>query len=380
MTIFFWAMLGLVIYVYLVYPVCIWLVSKIRPFAVRKEQTKPLISVIIAAYNEEQSIEEKLENTLALDYPRNMVEIIVVSDGSTDSTEAIARGYEEAGVKVVALPTNSGKSEAQNAGIAEASGEILLFADADILLKPENLNNLATWFGDDRVGCVIGRHSFQNVAASGVSRGEGAYWRYESWLRDRESKAGNLAVGSGLLGLRKELASRLDPNVGEDMVLPLRTAIAHKKVVYAKDVVSYSVVLPEQSKDLLSVKARIVSKDLRGLWLNRTILNPIRYPLYSWGLLSHKLLRWLVPFFLIGVLVANCFLLGSTFYLATLIAQLAMYGLAAVGLALEKTGRNPGPTSIPLSFCVVNLAALMGVLRFISGKKSGRWVPVREAK
>lgn len=367
----------MVVYVYFCYPLCVFVLSKLRPFKVAKRPITPTVSIIIAAYNEEKAIAEKIENTLSLDYARDNLEIIVVSDGSTDRTEEIALGYESAGVKIIALPENMGKSEAQNAGMAQASSEIIVFSDADTLLRRDAIRNMTAYFGDLEVGCVIGRHIFEDRDAPGVAAGEGVYWRYESWLREQESRAGNLAVGSGILGIRTDLATTLDRNVGEDMVLPLGAAIAGKKVVYARDVISYHVVLPRRSADLFHVKARIVSKDLRGLWLNRGILNPFRYPLYSWGLISHKLLRWLVPFFLLGILLTDCYLIGHGFYKIVFGTQVALYVLAIAGLVLERLGVKIWISEIPLSFCVVNAAAFFGVLRFVSGKKHGRWKPVR---
>ena len=379
MTAAFWVLVGIVFYVYFAYPILVGLLSRVRPFKVNRQPDEPDISLVVAAYNEEEAIEKKIQNTLSLDYPKERLEVIVVSDGSTDKTADVARRFETEGVKVVELPQNMGKSEAQNAGMAEAGAGLLVFADADIMLKEDALRNLTSYMADDRVGCVIGRHTFENPDTPGVAQGEGAYWRYESKLRGFESRAGNLAVGSGILGIRRELASKLDPDVGEDMVLPLQTAIACRKVIYAQDVVSYNVVLPDQASQLLRVKARIVSKDLRGLWLNRAILNPLKYPLYSWGLVSHKLLRWFVPFFLLGILFTNCWLLGNLSYLALFLAQLVFYILALAGFYIGTEGpKQLRIIAVVLSFCVVNIAAMLGVLRFLSGRRSGRWVPIRE--
>ncbi len=377
MFILFWILLGIITYVYFCYPVCVFVLSKLRPFCVAKPAIEPRISIIVGAYNEEASIAEKIENTLALDYPRDKMEIIVVSDGSTDRTEEIARKYENEGVKVIALPTNMGKSEAQNAGMAEASGEIIVFTDADIMAKPDALRLFVRSFADPQVGFVTCQPASASSGSS-QSAGERVYWKYERALRQWESDLGCLAMGSGwLIGIRRDLLEPLQANVGDDFALPL--LVCRKGFISVVEGASevWGRLLPSGVKGPLSVKARIVSKDLRGLWLHRAILNPLKYPLYSWGLISHKLLRWLVPFFLIGIFVANCCLLGEPFYKITLTAQSLFYMLAIIGLILEKVGRSSRMTAIPLSFCVVNTAALLGVLRFLSGKKSGRWKPVR---
>lgn len=373
-----WALVALIGYVYLGYPLLLAALSSlVRPFSRSRPDGYPLVSMIIPAYNEERAITLKIDNTLALDYPHEELEIIVASDGSTDRTNAIALGYQAKGVQLVALPTNQGKSAAENAALAFAQGEIIVFSDATGMYSPNALKELIGPFADNTIGCVAGLVKYENIAASASSNGEGIYWRYEVFLRLLESKVGNLAMASGsILACRRSVAERLDAAVGEDFVIPMRAAMRGLRTVYVPAAVSRESIV-ETDRGLMRTKIRIIVKDLRGLVLCRPILNPFRHPLYAWGLLSHKLLRWLVPYFLVLLLICNILLANYPLYFTTLLLQVLIYFSASVGYVWQKKGKPPVLLNVPFSFCLVNLAALVGVARFLAGKKAGRWEPAR---
>ena len=373
----FWIVVVLVSYIYFGYPLILMVLSKIRPSKpVRRTDITPTVSLIIPAYNEAKVIAQKIQNSLALDYPKEGLEIIIASDGSTDGTDQIMRTFAKQGVKLVALHPNQGKSSAENQAVAEARGEILLFSDADVMLQAGAVSKIGRNFADESVGCVIGKITYLNENDTSVSEGECLYWRYELFLRNKESEVGNFAMGSGIMALRWNLFKPLDPNVGEDFVLPMQTVMAGYRVIYEPEAISETIL--HQTKDMLRSKVRVISKDLRGLFLYQTILNPFRYPLYAWGLISHKLLRWLVPYFLITLFAANLLLLGQLIYNLALGLQVAFYLFALVGYLWQKKNKPPRLLTIPFFFCLVNLAALVGVARFLMGKKSGQWQPVRE--
>ena len=374
----FWLLALLIAYVYFGYPLLLLILSKFRPAPpVQKADVTPTVSLIIPAYNEEKVIAQKIENALALEYPQDRLEIIVASDGSTDGTNGIVGTFASAGVKLVALNPNQGKSSAQNRAVAEAQGDILFFTDADVMLQPHTVSQVISIFADEKVGCVIGKITYRNEGNTSVSRGEGIYWQYELFLRDKESKVGNFAMGSGVMALRRELFQPLDPNVGEDFVLPMRVAMAGYRVIYEPDAVTDTILHQTKDRAMFQSKTRVISKDLRGLFLCRTILNPLRYPLYAWGLASHKLLRWLVPYFLLALLAVNLLLLAHLFYRLVLALQVAFYALALAGYLWQRRRKPPRLLGIPFSFCLVNAAALVGVARFVMGRKAGRWTPVR---
>jgi cellulose synthase/poly-beta-1,6-N-acetylglucosamine synthase-like glycosyltransferase len=352
--------------------------SKLCPAPpVQKADITPVVSLIIPAYNEEKVIAQKIENTLALDYPRERLEIIVVSDGSTDNTNGIVRRYEDQGVKLIALEKNRGKSAAENAGMAVATGEIVVFSDATGIYSHDALRNLVRPFADAEVGCVAGLVEYGNVGTTAASDGEGVYWRYEVFLRLLESSVGNLAMASGsILACRRSLAQSLDEAVGEDFVTPMNATMQGFRTVFAPRAVSHELIA-ETDQSLLKTKVRIITKDLRGLFVCRAILNPFRYPLYAWGIISHKLLRWLVPYFLIALFAFNLLLLDQLFYNLALMLQIAFYMIALAGYLWQRKSKPSRILGIPFSFCLVNLAALVGVARFVMRKKAGQWEPVR---
>jgi len=374
----FWFLIVLILYVYFGYPLLVLILSKLRPARpVQKADITPNVSLIIPAYNEEKVMAQKIENALALEYPRQKLEIIVASDGSTDGTNEIVKTFTSAGVQLAALNSNQGKSSAQNRAVAEARGDILFFTDADVMLPPGAAKSAVSNFADEHVGCVIGNITYVNEGDTSVSEGEGAYWRYELALRNLESKVGNFAMGSGSMAIRRHLFQPLEPDVGEDFVLPMRTAMSGYRVIYEPEAVSETPLHQTKDRDMLRSKSRVISKDLRGLFLCRSILNPFRYPLYAWGLISHKLLRWVVPYFLIALFAVNLMLLGLQFHRLALALQILFYVLAGAGYLWQRKGKPPRILGIPFSFCLVNAAALVGVARFLLGRKSGRWEPIR---
>lgn len=378
--ILFWFFLVLIIYVYIGYPLLIMATSRFWPAgAIEKADITPTVSFIISAYNEEKNIAAKIENSLALDYPKDKIEIIVASDGSTDSTNKIVNTFLKDGVKLVALNSNQGKSSAQNRAIAESSGEIIFFTDANAMLCRDAMKKTIRNFNDDKTGCVVGKVTYINETETSVGQEEGLYWRYELLLRKKESEAGNLAVGSGpIMAIRRYLFQPLDHDLGEDFILPVSTALKGYRVVYEPEAVSKENLYQKKAANMFKTKTRIITKDLRGLFAYRAILNPFRYPIYAWGLFSHKLLRWLVPYFLIIIFVLNNLVLSVSPYNFIFGIQLVFYGLAVTGYILQKKSKPVRLFSVYFSFCLVNLAALVGVARFLSGKTAGQWQPVRD--
>ena len=225
--IIFWLCIMFVFYIYFGYPLLLFILSRLRPAPrVKKGDISLNISLIIPAYNEEKVIADKIENSLLLDYPKEELEIIVASDGSTDKTNQIVRSFATLGVKLVLLNTNQGKSSAQNLAVTQARGEIIFFSDANVLLLPDAVKKIVRSFADPNVGCVVGKVIYLNQEDTSVSQGEGLYWRYELFLRAKESKLGNFAMGSGpIMAIRRSLFQPLDPDVGEDFVLPLQTVM-----------------------------------------------------------------------------------------------------------------------------------------------------------
>jgi cellulose synthase/poly-beta-1,6-N-acetylglucosamine synthase-like glycosyltransferase len=376
MTYLFWASLALILYVYLGYPALLasGIFDRRRP--VQLANIAPTISVIVPAHNEETTIRSKLSNLLSVDYPKDKLEILVGSDGSSDQTEAVVERFRESGVRLVSSKERIGKSAIQNELVARSSGAILLFTDADCLLAPNALRLLAQNFADHTIGLVVTCAVILNQDATGVVASEGIYWRYERWLRFQESERGMLAMASGsLFGMRRDSWRPLDPNVGDDFVLPLQVARAGYRCVMETRT-SAQIVMQSESHSMLRMKMRVISKDLRGLLQNSSCLNPFRTGRLAIGLWSHKLLRWAVPYFLIGLVASNLALANRTPYGIILTAQAIFYIIAVAGM-LFGARRFRLPLSVAHSFCLVNLAALLGTLHCISLRTTGQWKTAR---
>ena len=373
----FWVFMGIILYVYFGYPLLLITLSNFIKRPIKEGDVEPSVSMIIAAYNEEKSIRRKIENTLVLDYPKDKLEIIVASDGSTDGTNETIRNFEGKGVNLIFEKEHGGKSFIQNRAVEEAKGEIIVFSDATTMCEKDALKKLVRNFADLKVGCVTGKAVYVNPKESATGEGESLYWRYELSLRKLESDLGILAMGSGcFFGIRKSLFRTLDANVSDDFVLPLSAVRNCKRVIYESEAVVWDTVVTT-SAGLLKTKARTIGMDIKGLFLFKDLLNPFNYFGVTWSLISHKLLRWVVPYFLVVIFVVNLFLLKGVLYRISFGFQTAFYLLAGLGWWHQKNERRSRILGIPFSFCVVNAAALLGTARYFLGKASGKWEPIR---
>jgi len=374
----FWFAIGVMAYVYVGYPLLLKFnfLGRVSPW--RRGCVQPLVSVIIPAHNEESLIEAKIRNLLASDYPLEQIEILIGSDGSSDATEEIVRRYANDGVALLSFSQHQGKSSIQNGLVAASSGNILVFTDADCMLPSTALGHLVENFGDELVGLVTGSPRYQNCNETNITQNESHYLRYETWLRTQESQRGLLTVASGsLFALRRSLWKPLDSCWSDDFALPLQVALAGMRNVLDSRVLPLTLLTQNQPSSMFDLKVRIVGKDLRTVLAHRRLLNLFRYRGIAIGLWSHKLLRWLVPYFLAVTFASSVFLCRLTFFLSVLILQLCLYGLALSGLVWPR-GAAKFLLYIPMSFCIVNFAALLGTAKCVLGQTSGRWKPVRK--
>lgn len=381
LQILFWVCAGIVVYVYAGYPLALALgliARRRQPPATRTVTASlPSLSIIIAAHNEESAIESKIQNIFASDYPRELLEILVGSDGSSDRTEQIVRKYAGDGVGLISFPRQQGKSAMQNGLVAAASGELLVFTDADCEFGAHALRSMAIRFEDPEIGLVTGVPSYANESENSVTQNEGTYIRYESWLRQQESDRGLLAMASGsLFAMRHSLWRPLDRNLGDDFELPLRVALGGFRTVLEPGAQALTRLSHNSHESMFALKVRIISKDFRALRNYKSILNPFRYRGFAIALWSHKLLRWLVPYFLLGILFSSVFLLNSPFYRFVSALEIVFYAIALLGLVFAGP-RIRFPWSIATSFCIVNLAAFFGTLKSFGERGSGSWIPLR---
>lgn len=376
LLIVFWINLSLIVYVYFGYPAILWLLNILK----RKQDVilpsndnfEPTVSLIITAHNEESVIANKLENTLKLDYPKDKLEIWVASDGSTDETDSIVASFKDDKVKLNRVE-RGGKTNAQNKTVPLTHGEIILFSDANTMYSKKAIKNLVRNFSNKTVGAVSGLLSFTNTNQTSVGAGEGLYWRYENFLRSQESKLGScIMTNASIFGIRKELFSTLDPGFSEDFILPLRILASGKKVVFDPYSVCHEKT-PTTTRDEYGMKVRAAHMDSYGLLKMNFMLKPFR-PFLAFQCISHKLLRWFIGYILIVLFLSNIFLLSySLVYLISFTIQIGFYISAAVGLYIQNKGIKTRLFFIPYYFLVVNFAAMVGVIRGITGRRLNKW-------
>jgi cellulose synthase/poly-beta-1,6-N-acetylglucosamine synthase-like glycosyltransferase len=367
----FWVCAGLLAYHYVGFPLLVYVVSRMRPRPVRTADVTPRVTMIVAAFNEESVIRDKCENCLNLDYPREQLEIIVAADGSTDQTVRIVEEYADRGIRVLHEPGRKGKTSALNRAATHATGDVLFFSDANTIYDPDTLRTLMRNFADPDVGGVCGRKVIRMHAQRTASRGENAFWSYESFLKGSESLAGSIATADGeIFAMRRDLFQTMPAEVvHDDMFLTLRIVEQGHRVVYEPDATSAEYA-SKNLRDEFHLKVRYASAGYQILTLFQHMLLPPR----SWfaaEFLSHKLLRW-AGFALLIILFAMSAILPGTFYHIVFLAQIVFYLAAFAGWLIH--GRiNAGPLYFPLYFAMGNLAGLYGFARWMTTGQQTQW-------
>jgi len=377
--IIFWMSVAAILYTYGGYPLLLAIVSRFRSRVVHRAAFEPRVSIIITAYNEERDLGAKLENTLALDYPRELSEVIVASDCSTDATDAIAASFADAGVKLVRQTRRMGKTSAQNLAVEHAHGEIILFSDATSLYQPDVLRVLLPNFADETVGCVGGRLIYIDPSSSRVGRGASSYWSYETFLKRHESNVCSLIGVSGCLyAVRRSAYVPLEAEACSDFIIATRMVEQDLRAVYEPNAVCTEETNRQAGKEL-KMRVRVIAQTLNDLWRHRGMMNPRRSGFYAVELFSHKVMRYFVPLFLFALFVASGALSArSIFYLGIFAAQLAGYSTAALAALLERVGVHNRMLALPQYFVLSNLASLIAFYQFIRGERYAHWEPQRE--
>lgn len=376
MKLLFWTSLIFLAYIYLFYPLAIVLIAKFKNKPVRKGDITPSVSLIIAAYNEEKHMVNKIENTLSLDYPTEKLEIIVVSDGSTDGTNKIVKEYAHCNVKLVALRQRVGKTEAQNNAIEKASGEILFLTDATTILPPDALKKIVRNFCDSEVGCVGGHVAFRGLTENMTGAGLQIRLGYETYFRTKLSEIRSMFCVPGCIcAFRKELFQPLRSDLVSDLVTPLQILEKGFRIIHESEALAL-VNRPTSAEGELKRRSRIVLQSIRGsLWMKH-LANPFKYGFFVTSIYIHRLLRFFSPIFLLAVFFGNLFLVSHWFYKFTFFSQLAIYVTAAVGFAFERKGYKIGLVSGIFYFCLINAACLMGLFKLILGETGRTWEQV----
>lgn len=370
-----WACIAGLVYHYLGYPLLVFAASRLAPYHIQRAAIQPRASLIVAAYNEAAVMKQKLDNTLDLDYPRELLEIIVVTDGSSDETADIVSGYQDRGIILMHRPERAGKSAAINRAAAQATGEVLVFSDANAFYGKDSLRNLVRNFHDASVGCVSGMKTVQPTAAS-ITRSEGSYWKYESFIKACESRLGTTtAVVGEMMALRRAAFSPIPAGIiNDDAYLAHHALRSGYRVIYEPEAVCWETSAQTMRDEV--IRRRRINAGRFQLFF-RFSLWPWNRPLAMFSLLSHKYLRLFLPVLMGGALAGNaaCVMLEADAPLLKwlLLAQVLVYVLAVIGWLGERRRLR---WKLPaLSYYVVraSLTPLEGLWGFIRRTQTTLW-------
>jgi len=353
------------------YPISLWLISLFRKDRTTEEAALPSVTMVITAHNEEKRIASKLENTLTLTYPKEKLQILVASDGSTDGTNSIVAEKAEQGIELLALETRGGKESAQKEAVAAARGDIIVFSDVATILDPFGLERIVAGFADPTIGCISSEDCL--IDKDGLPSGEGMYVQYEMWLRRLESKVNSLVGLSGsFFAARREVCMDFSANMQSDFRTLLNSMKMGLRGVIEPQAVGYYQDIADSSKEF-DRKIRTVVRGLTVFFRHVELLNIFRYGFFSYQLFCHKLLRWLVPFLLIVSLLASTIMAShSSLFFGLLAAQLIFYAIAAAGILGEF---DSAIIRIPGYFVTVNASIFVAWWRYLRKERIVMWNP-----
>lgn len=371
MKFLFWFSLSFIFYTYIGYPFILWIWANLRNKKVNKNYIEPFVSIIVAAFNEEKFIKQKLDNCLELDYPRDKFEIIVVSDGSDDRTNQIVNEYQNRGIRCFSYPKRKGKPTALNLGVSKSNGEILFFTDARQILDRNALKELVANFSDPNVGSVSGELILIQDDKNITSEQIGIYWKFEKWMRDKESQIYSILGATGAVyALRKSLFTSIpSETILDDMLIPLKGVLNGHRAVFDRNAKAYDNSIKD-IKEESKRKIRTLSGNFQLLKLEPRLLNPFSNPVF-FQFISHKIFRLFVPFAMVLCFFSNLFL-SSTFYMMTLVIQTLFY-LGAILAPWAPKNHLGNMMKAAKVIVEMNLAALRGLYRFASKSQLSMW-------
>jgi len=382
MIIFLWTCLFIISYTFIGYGLLLYVLIRIkrsfsRPKNLLPEAALPSVTLLVAAWNEEAMIIDKIKNTLQLDYPKQRLQIIFITDGSTDLTPELVSTYEE--ILLMHNGNRHGKMAAIKRAMPYVKGEIIVFSDANTFLNREALRELVKHYQDKKVGAVAGeKRILVNQHADASSAGEGFYWKYESRLKKWDYELySNVGAAGELFSIRASLYEPIESDtIIDDHMIAMRIAekgylIAYEPAAYASETAS------ENTAEELKRKIRIAAGGIQSILRLKVAANPFHYPILTFQYLSHRVLRWTItPFLLVLAFMANIWIVsqhGDQFYSLLLIAQCAFYTLALLGLLMERKNIRIKALFIPYYFCMMNYAVAAGILRYINQNQSAAW-------
>lgn len=382
MIIIFWISIFLIVYTFVGYGFVLYFLVKIKgvfkkPYVFTTEAALPAVTVLIAAYNEEDIIEDKIENTLLLNYPKDKVQVIFITDGSSDSTADKIRGFSE--ITLLHQDIRAGKMAAIKRAIPSIKGEITVFTDANTFLNKDALLELVKHYQNPKVGAVAGeKRILVEETADASSAGEGFYWKYESKLKKWDYELySNVGAAGELFSIRTNLYQPVESDtIIDDHMIAMRIAengyiIAYEPAAYAMETASADV------KEELKRKIRIAAGGIQSILRLKKAANPFNNPVFTFQYISHRVLRWTItPFLLFLVFILNVVIAVDTqspFYVVFLVLQVLFYLLSLTGLYFESRNIRVKALFIPYYFCVMNYAVLAGIIRYYKKNQSAAW-------
>ncbi len=382
MKVILWMSMALIFYTYIGYGLLLYLLVKVRRAFKGKRKTTalnvnfPTLTLIVAAYNEQDIIEEKIKNTLALSYPKDRIQYVFVTDGSTDDTVDVIKKYNQ--ITLMHLDERMGKINAVHRVMEQVTSEIVVFTDANTFLNNDALVNITRNYGDEAVGAVAGEKRVKVSEVSDATAGEEFYWRYESALKRWDSELYSVVGAAGeLFSIRTKLYEPVLPDtILDDFMISLLIAQKGYRIVY--EPTSYAVeTASANTSEELKRKIRIAAGGIQSILRLKPLLNPLRFPLLSFQYISHRVLRWTItPVCMIIALFCNILLAfntQATIYIVLLAAQFLFYISAVFGWFFEKKEIKIKVFFIPFYFCLMNYAVLAGINRYFQKSQSAIW-------
>ncbi|WP_259070652.1 glycosyltransferase family 2 protein [Mucilaginibacter sp. X4EP1] len=377
----FWLSLFIVFYTFMGYGILLYVIIKIKRVFKGKpilpniiDELLPTCTLVVAAYNEEFYIEEKINNSLQLNYPAEKFKLIFITDGSSDKTTEIISRHNR--IQLLHQPERAGKIAAVHRAMKFVDTEIVVFTDANTFLNKDALINICKHYADNTVGAVAGEKRVQiEENADASSAGEGFYWKYESALKKWDSELYSVVGAAGeLFSVRKSLYQDVQPDtVLDDFMISMLIAAQGYRIIYEPDAYAIETASENVSEELKR-KIRIAAGGIQSILRLKGLFNPFKYSVLSFQYVSHRVLRWTItPFLLILVFFLNALLVDEPFYQLVFFAQILFYVLAMLGFIMEKRQIRIKALFIPYYFCVMNYAVLMGIIRYFSNKQSAVW-------
>jgi cellulose synthase/poly-beta-1,6-N-acetylglucosamine synthase-like glycosyltransferase len=363
----------LIFYAYVGYPVSLYIIGFIHKREVKKTLYYPDVTIIITAHNEENRIERKIKNTLEVTYPREKLQIMIVSDGSTDNTVKLAGHYRKDGIEILAIETRKGKENAQKEAVLKSKGNIIVFTDVATILDPSGIEQIVSNFADPKIGCVSSEDRL--TAPDGKPGGEGFYVRYEMWLRRLEARVNSLVGLSGsFFAARKSVCQDFSGDMQSDFRTLLNCVKMGLRGVCDPNAPGYYQDITDRNREF-GRKVRTVLRGLTVFFQHMEFLNIFKYGVFSYQYFCHKLLRWLVPIFLCVLFISNLIISFNRYiYFIIFLLQLLFYVLAIYGLR-KNNSISSVFLKIPTYFLTVNTSIIVAWWQYIRGQRVVMWTP-----